>query len=260
MISRFDPDFNAEIRRVVSNFNRKRNRGIKRGYKYLPNKVYVSDIKEQFQTPGEIERYLKQLEAFNVMGDSAYQEVTTLGGAKTSLYQMNFIRDNLEETKEFYDRQIAEARRIFEADQYSMGKREYLFNLEEKRKDLELDINTLTPSQFKSFERYTNAMLDENRSKINAYRGFLSVVEQTMKLTGIPRETRNKFFDKMSNLSPSEFVKMYRDSGLVGRVYELIVSPKEGPAFVNTSDEDAELLINELIENFDNIKEEALKK
>ena len=141
-----------------------------------------------------------------------------------------------------------------------MGKREYLFNLEEKRKDLELDINTLTPSQFKSFERYTTAMLDENRSKINAYRGFLSVVEQTMKLTGIPRETRNKFFDKMSNLTPAEFVKMYRDSGLVGRVYELIVSPKEGPAFVNTSDEDAELLINELIENFDNIKEEALKK
>lgn len=259
MINRFDPDFNAEIRRVVYNFNRKRNRGIKKGYKYLPNKVYVSDIKEQFQTKGEIEKYLAQLEKFNVMGSTAYQEVRTLGGAKTSQYNYNFIQDNLQATRDFYDRQIAEAKRIFEKDQYSMGKRDYLFNLEEKRKELDLNIVELTQSQFNAFTHYTNAMLNEHRSKVNAYRGFLSVVENVMKMTGIDIKERNKFFEKMSDLTPAQFIKMYRDSHLIARIYELIDSPKSGEMYINTDDEDAAELINTLIEDFDQIKEEALK-
>lgn len=259
MRNKFDPDLNREIRRVVANFNRKRNRGIKRGFKYLPKKVYVSDIKEQFETRGEVENYLNQLQQFNVMRDSAYQVVETAGGAKASLYQMNYIRDNLEATRDFYDRQIAEARRLFDKDQYSMGRRDYLFNLETKRKELDLDITQLTQSQFNAFEKYTNNMLNEHRSKLNSYRSFLSVVEEVMKMTGVEMEQRNKFFEKMSNLTPAEFIKMYRDSDLIERVYELLVSPKVGQHFINTSDEDAENLINILINDFDTIKEEALK-
>lgn len=259
MINIFDPDFNAEIRRVVYNFNRKRNRGIKRGFKYLPDKLYVRDIKEQFRTKGEIEKYLHQIEQFNLMGSSAYEEVITEGGAKTSRYNLNFIRDNLQATRDFYDREIAEARRLFEADQYSMGRRDYLFNLETKRKELDLDINELTQSQLNAFEKYTNNMLNEHKSKLNAYRGFLGVVEEVMKMTGVDMKQRNKFFEKMSNLTPAQFVKMYRDSDVVERVYELLVSPKTGQHFINTSDEDAENLINNLINNFDTIKEEALK-
>lgn len=258
MINRFDPDFNAEIRRVVYNFNRKRNRGIKQGYKFLPRKVYVSDIKEQFKTQGEVERYLKQLESFNVMGNTAYEEVTTSGGAKTSLYQMNFIKDNLSLTKDFYDRQYAEAKRLFEADPYSMAKRDYLFNLESKRKELDLDITTLSPSQFRSFEKYTNEMLNENRSKLVSYRGFLSEVEKIMKITGIDKETRQKFFEKMSNLTPAEFVKMYRANDIINRIYDILPSPENGPGKLNTSDEDAKGLIENLVNNFGQIKSEAL--
>lgn len=259
MINKFDPELNREIRRVVANFNRKRNRGIKRGFKYVPNKVYVSDIKEQFETKGEVEKYLNQLEQFNVMKDTAYQEVETAGGAKTSLYQMNYIRDNLNATKDFYDRQIAEARRIFESDQYSMGKRDYLFNLETKRKELDLELTQLTQSQFNAFEKYTNTMMNEHRSKINAYRGFLNVVENVMKMTGVDMKDRNRFFEKMANLTPAQFIKMYRDSDTIARIYELIDSPKNGEMYINTDDEDAKAMIENLLDNFDSIKEEALK-
>lgn len=259
MLTKFDPDFNAEIRRIVNNFNRKRNRGIKRGFKFLPRKVYVSDIKEQFQTKGEIEKYLKQLENFNIMKDSAFSEIVTEGGAKTSLYNMNFVRDNLTQTKDFYDRQIEEAKRLFENDRFSIAKREYLFNLEEKRKELELNINQLTQSQFNAFEKYTNQMLNENRSKLIAYKGFLSVIDETMKITGVDKQTRNKLFEKLSTLSPAEFVKMYRNNDLINRIYDIIPSPPIGPNVMTTGDDDAKALINELLVNFDIIKEESMK-
>lgn len=258
MPNRFDADFNAEIRRVVFNFNRKRNRGIKKGYKFIPKKVSARDIKESFNSVGEIENYLKQLEKFNYMGNSAYQEVVTAGGAKTSHYNYEFVRDNLDATKAFYDKQIDEARRIYDADQFSMAKKDYLFNLEEKRKELELNINDLTQSQFHAFEKATTRMMDENRLKINGYRGFLDVVEQVMKNTGMSKDKRKEFFDKMSTLTPAQFTKMYRNNDLITRIYEIIPSPEKNGS-MNTTDEDAEGLIDDFLRDFEQIKEEAEK-
>jgi len=258
MINKFDPDLNREIRRVVANFNRKRNRGIRNGYKYIPRKVYVKDVKESFDTPGEIERYLNELEKFNTMGNTAYQEVTTSGGAKTSLYNYNYVKDNLQRTKEYLDRQLDEARRIYDVDQFSMAKRDYLFNLEERRKDLDLDINTLSQTQFRRFEKETNRMMDENRIKINGYRGFLDVVEKVMKTTNMNKELRKEFFDKMSTLTPAQFTKMYRSNDLVGRIYEIIPSPpRPGEDSLTTSDEDAQTLITNFLRDFDKIKAET---
>lgn len=258
MINRFDPDFNAEIRRVVYNFNRKRNRGIKRGFKYTPRKQYVRDIKEQFSTRGEIENYLNQLEQFNVMGESAFDVVKTEGGASTSRYNYNFVKDNLEATKAFYDKQIEEARRIYDIDQFSMAKRDYLFNLEEKRKELELNISELTQSQFNAFERATNRMMDENRMKINGYRGFLDIVDKVMRNTGVDKSVRKEFFDKMSTLSPAQFTKMYRNNDLINRIYEIVPSPEKDGA-MNTTDEDARNLINDFLQDFEEIKDAAEK-
>ena len=91
MTTRFDPDLNEEIRRVVKNFNAKRNRAYKRGFSYLPDRAYVSKIKQSFDTKKDIEKYLKNLEMFNVMGDSAFDVVETAMGGRISRYNLMFI-------------------------------------------------------------------------------------------------------------------------------------------------------------------------
>lgn len=254
-----DEALNNEIRRIVKNFNQKRNRAIKRGFSYVPDQVYVSDIKKNYTNAKEIRKYLKELEKFNTLRDSALELVETMGGGRTSRYKMMIIKDNLKETKDFFDRQIAEAKELFYENQFSIARRDYLFNLEEKRKDLELDINTLNQSQLNSFERYTNQYLNENKSKINAYKGFLSELEDIMKMSGVSNEKRRQLYDKMADLTPAQFIKMYRKSDLINRIYDLVISPAHGEKKLITDDEDARNLVDLFIETFDDLKASVVK-
>ena len=251
MASKFDPDFNAEIRRVVKNFNQKRNRAYRRGFSYLPNKAYVSNIKASFDTKSEIKKYLKELEKFNSMGDSALDIITTNNGGRISRYNLMFIKDNLKNTKAFFDRQIAEAEELFYEDQYSIARRDYLFNLQAKRKYLDLEIMQLNQSGLKTFDRYTKQALSYNKSNITAYKGFLGGVEDVMRRLGYDEKYISTFYEKMANISPAQFIKMYRKSDLIARIYEMIPSPEHGRDKINTDDDTAKEYINQFVKEFD---------
>lgn len=257
MANRFDPDFNSEIRRIVKNFNQKRNRAIKRGFSYLPNKAYVSDIKANFSTKAEIRKYLKELERFNKMGNSALDIITTDNGGRTSRYNLMFIKSNLKDTKAFFDRQIKEAEELFYEDQYSIARRDYLFNLQAKRKYLDMEIMQLDQSGLRTFDRYTKQALSYNKSNITAYKGFLSGVEDVMRRLGFDEKTISQFYEKMGNISPAQFIKMYRKSDLIARIYEMIPSPEHGRNTINTDDETAKKYINNFMKEFEKMVEDA---
>ena len=258
MTTRFDPEFNEEIRRVVKNFNQKRLRAYKRGFSYLPDRAYVSKIKQNFDTKKEIQKYLKDLEKFNTMGDSAFDVVETAMGGRISKYNLMFIKDNLKDTKDFFDRQIEEAKELFYEDQYSMARRDYLFNLQAKRQYLEQDIMNLTQSGIRTFEKYTKQALNNNRNMLSSYKGFLSVVENVMQMVGYDEKGISDFFGKMANLTPAQFIKMYRSNDLIARIYELIISPKAGKARLNLDEDEARGLVDTMLKNFDKMKAEAL--
>lgn len=254
----YSKDFNAEIRRIVYNYNRKRNRAIKRGMSYVPDKQYVSELKFRYSNKSDLVRELKLLEKFNMMGQSAFEVEETLGGGKTSRYQLEYLKENLKQTKAFYDRQIQEAKELFEEEPYSMARKDYLFNLQAKRDYLDLDIDYLDDSGIKTFQKYTRQAQSYNIKQMAGYRGFLSVVDTVMKNTGYSTQTRDAFFAKLMDLSPAQFVKMYRNSDLINRVYELVPSPPHEASQMNTDEEDARNILDELLNNFDQIKTEAL--
>lgn len=256
---RFDPDFNAEIRRIVKNFNQKRNRAYRRGFSYLPNKAYVSEIKTNFDTRADIRKYLRELEKFNKMGDAAFDVITTDNGGRISRYNLRFIKDNLKDTKAFFDRQIKEAEQLFYEDQYSIARRDYLFNLQQKRKYLDLDIMNLDQSGIRSFDRYTKQALNYSKSNVTAYKGFLSGVEEVMRNLGYDEKTISLMYDKVSNLSPAQFVKMYRQSDLVARIYEMLPSPEHGKDKINTDDDTAKKYINKFINEFEEMVRKSTK-
>lgn len=257
MANRFDPDFNSEIRRIVKNFNQKRNRAIKRGFSYLPNKAYVSDIKANFSTKAEIRKYLKELEKFNKMGNSALDIITTDNGGRTSRYNLMFIKSNLKDTKAFFDRQIKEAEELFYEDQYSIARRDYLFNLQAKRKYLDMEIMQLDQSGLRTFDRYTKQALSYNKSNITAYKGFLSGVEDVMRRLGFDEKAISQFYGKMGNITPAQFIKMYRKSDLIARIYEMLPSPEHGRNTINTDDETAKKYIDNFMKEFEKMVEDA---
>ena len=254
MAIKFDKAYNAEIRRVVRNFNQKRNRAIKRGYKYLPPKMTVSELKSRYTSRSQLNRDLNALKRFNREGDKALKVVETSGGAKAIKWEYDYLKRNLQYAKEFYDREIEDAARL--DTPMMVAKSEYINNLKSKRDYLNLELTELSQSQFRTFRNTINEYLYANERNMNGYRNWMNEVELIMRNLGYDNKTINKFFEGFNELSPRQFLTMYRQSQLVSRIYELYIPTKDHSFKLSTTEEDAKDLINTFMIE----KDEMIKK
>lgn len=254
MAIKFDKAYNAEIRRVVRNFNQKRNRAIKRGYKYLPPKMTVSELKSRYTSRSQLNRDLNALKRFNREGDKALKVVETSGGAKAIKWEYDYLKKNLQYAKEFYDREIEDAARL--DTNMRVAKAEYLNNLKSKRDYLNLELAELSQSQFRTFRNTINEYLYANERNMKGYRNWMNEVELIMRNLGYDNKTINKFFEGFNELTPRQFLTMYRQSQLVSRIYELYIPTKDHSFKLSTTEEDAKDLINTFMVE----KDEMIKK
>lgn len=257
MAKKFEPVFESEIRRIVKNFNQKRSRAIDRGFSNVPEKQYVSRIKKNFNKRSDVASYLKGLQRFNDMGDKAFNTVETKAGGKISEYNYQMMKKNLKHARAFYREQIDEAEKLFDLDPYSIGRKDYLLNLEEKSKYLEQDILDLSQSGLSTFNKYIEQSMTSGIRQVGAYRGFLSGIDDIMSRLGYSKQEINSLYEKMADLTPAQFVKMYRQNDIIGRLYDLIPSPEHGKEAINLSDDRAKELIDSFLSRFDNMVEEA---
>lgn len=254
MAIKFDKAYNAEIRRVVRNFNQKRNRAIKRGYKYLPPKMTVSELKSRYTSRSQLNRDLNALKRFNREGDKALKVVETSGGAKAIKWEYDYLKRNLKYAKEFYDREIEDAARL--DTPMMVAKSEYINNLKSKRDYLNLELTELSQSQFRTFRNTINEYLYANERNMSGYRNWMNEVELIMRNLGYDNKTINKFFEGFNELSPRQFLTMYRQSQLVSRIYELYIPTRDHSFRLSTTEEDAKDLINTFMVE----KDEMIKK
>lgn len=254
MAIKFDKAYNAEIRRVVRNFNQKRNRAIKRGYRYLPPKMTVSELKSRYTSRSQLNRDLNALKRFNREGDKALKVVETSGGAKAIKWEYDYLKRNLQYAKEFYDREIEDAARL--DTPMMVAKSEYINNLKSKRDYLNLELTELSQSQFRTFRNTINEYLYANERNMNGYRNWMNEVELIMRNLGYDNKTINKFFEGFNELTPRQFLTMYRQSQLVSRIYELYIPTKDHSFKLSTTEEDAKDLINTFMVE----KDEMIKK
>lgn len=254
MAIKFDKAYNAEIRRVVHNFNQKRNRAIKRGYRYLPPKMTVSELKSRYTSRSQLNRDLNALKRFNREGDKALKVVETSGGAKAIKWEYDYLKRNLKYAKEFYDREIEDAARL--DTPMMVAKSEYINNLKSKRDYLNLELTELSQSQFRTFRNTINEYLYANERNMSGYRNWMNEVELIMRNLGYDNKTINKFFEGFNELTPRQFLTMYRQSQLVSRIYELYIPTKDHSFKLSTTEEDAKDLINTFMVE----KDEMIKK
>ena len=254
MAIKFDPAYNAEIRRVVKNFNQKRNRAIKRGYHYLPPTLTVSELKSRYTSRKQLNRDLNLIKKFNAKGDDALKVVETSGGAKAIKWEYEYLKKNLKYAKEFYDREISDAARL--DTPMMVAKSEYINNLKSKRDYLNLELAELSQSQFRTFRNTISEYLYANERNLSGYRNWMNEVELIMRNLGYDNKTINKFFEGFNELTPRQFLNMYRQSALVSRIYELYIPTKDHSFKLSTTEEDAKDLINTFMVE----KDEMIKK
>lgn len=254
MAIRYTPELNREIRRVVHNFNQKRNRAIKRGYTHLPDPLTVSELKSRYESKTLLKRDLGLISKFNTDKDAALKTVETSGGAKAIKWEYEYLKKNLQYAKKFYDREIRDASAL--ETPMAVAKSEYLNNLKAKREYLEMELSELNQSQFNTYRATINEYLEANQRYKTGYRSWMNEIEVIMRNLGYDNKTINKFFEGFDELTPRQFLTMYRQNSLVSRIYELYIPTKEGDFKLSTTEDDAKDLINTFMIE----KDEMIKK
>ena len=255
MAIRYNDDYNKMIRRVVSNFNRRRKTAIRAGRKNLPDKVYVSELKRRYDTREDLNRELKLLGEFR---KSTLSEVETSGGVKAVEWDLEHIKANLKKAQEHYNKEveIMSAR----APRYP-GERQRLDTALKNQSILQYDIDNLSQEQFKSLRGAINGYIKARNVMGSGYRGFLSEVDDVMSTVGIDEKTKNQFFKKIGSLNQEQFFYMYERSDLIRRVYDLYVDKNEdGTIKMNANKEDAREIIDILLRETDMLVDEAKNK
>lgn len=246
MSIRYTKSYNREIQRIVKNFNEKRKRAIKRGFSYVPDKVYVSDLKKRYESRALLNKELRLLKNFNTKRDAALAIEETMGGGKINAWEFDYLKKNKEAAKRYFRRELEEAQ--IDESPTSVVQAEYINNLRAKINYLEMDVNLMNQTQLNTYRKTVEEYLDVGKRDISAYRGFMAEVEKIMKQMNYSDDQIAKFFQGFNELSPRQFVKLYRENSLIARIYELYLPSGKDGFRLSTSDEDARNLFDTLQE------------
>lgn len=222
-MSRYTPEFNAYARRVVKSFNQRVMRAEKRGLKNLPSLRSVRELKAMFATENDLKKELASLREFNENRDALEQKQL---GAETRLtkWEFNYIRDNLDDLKAYYDRELEKARARYTDQPFSMGIREDVLNLEQRRQYLDRNLLELSKSELATFRKYLSNWQGRNRRDINFYDRYFEGFDFVMRVSGIEKSKINYIRDRINSLTPQQFYELYKQHDVMGDLFDLIPS------------------------------------
>lgn len=249
MAIRFTPEYNARIRKIVGNYNRRVSRAKTEGKMYkseLPEKVTVSMLKQSYSRRADLEQELRNLESFK--RKSARQ---ASGRGALSQYDLDIIKSNRNAAIKHFEH-LADTIRAKAKSNYPLQK-DRLNAIERNLDILRKGPEAASDSELVAMERYIDKYRKSFERQATGYRGFLNEVDLVMNRVGIEKGRKQEFFDKLSKLNEQEFYDLYEKSDLVSKIYELADSPKytKGKLVLHESETAARELIDTLLEEAD---------
>lgn len=243
---------NERLRNEVRNYNKRLTRLEQAGVKNLPSHQKVSEIKSRYTNVNDLVDEIERLSRFN-------RSLTTKSNinpeTKASEWQIDYIKTNQKSAKEFYEK---EYERVNKRVTRFAGERTYLDTLSAKIKLLEKNTEALSPSELRSTIATINEFAENPTRLKSNYRGFLNEVDWVMDKLGYSSEERDAFFKKFNKLTPTQFLYAFDNNDIINRIYELYHKDYgETEARLTASEEDAEVLINILLEQADIIIKDA---
>lgn len=252
MAIRYNKQLNARLRREVDNYNKKRKRAIQRGFRQLPPAMKVSELKARYTVKSDLDRELNRLRRFNVT--NALERVETQGGIDSTSWELKYLKGNVRNARDYFER---EYKRVSKRVSKFPGEAERLNNIRAKIDILDIDLSYMNQEQFRSAKRAIFEYVEAPAKQKAGYRGFLSEVDLVMQRLGYSSDDINKVLNKFNKLSADQFLYAYDHFDIISRVYELADSPTYGGLKMNTTDEDAEDLVDTLMEQVDGIITDA---
>ena len=254
MAVRYTPQYNAELRRKVHNFNQTVTRAEKAGVpkNRLPRKIKMRELKASYTSRKELERALEQLQTFT---RKSTNDRINIGDYKTTQFNYDFVKTNKNLAKQYFQREFE---RVEKRVAKFPGERDYLNTISAKINTLGKDVRSLDDKEFKASINAINEFLGASSERKERYRGFLSEVEAVMDTLNVEEDRKNNFFKKFQQLTPTQFLYAYDNNDIIARVYELYFKRNDdGSVQLNTDVDSANEIIDSLFEQADLMIEDA---
>lgn len=253
MAIRFDAGYNANMRKIVANYNQRRKRMERAGIKNIPEPASVSELKGRYTVKSELNRELERLK--NLGRGDVLEKIETSGGVKAVKWQAQYLKNNVKNARNYFER---EYERVSKRPVKFPGERQYLDDIRAKINLLDRNINFMDQAEFRSAVSTVNEFAMSPTMRKAQYRGFLSEVDWVMEKIGYDDDERTKFFNKFHKLTPSQFLYMYDNNDIIARIYRLYHKDYgEEEARLTDSEANAEKLIDELMNQADVMIEDA---
>ena len=223
-MAKFTPEFNKEIYRTVRSFNQRVRRAEQRGLTNLPDLQSVAELKARYVTENDMKRELGFLRQMN-LNRKSLDTVTTLGGAKMTEWEFQYMKQNLKPLRRFYDVMIKVAQNRYGSYPYNTALKSELLNLEARRDYLNRDLNALTRSELLTFRRYMTKFKETSKRTGNYFDQYLGALGEIGKYNPDARAAVKRIRRKINNLSPAVFEEIYRRHDIVNDLFDIVVSP-----------------------------------
>lgn len=212
---RYDNNLNKRMNNIVRNFNKRQVRLEQSGYRNIPKKQYVSELKAVYTNRADLERELKWLESFS-KSDLGKRDIGD--NEKAIKWNYSYIKNNSKNALSYFEKEYA---RVEKRVGRFPGERTYLDTISAKIDLLKKGVKEMTASDIRSGVTIINEFTMSPTKRKDQYRGFLSELDWVMEQVGYSEETRERFFNKFKQLTPTQFLYAYDNNDIIAKIYSL---------------------------------------
>lgn len=246
MAIKFDDAYKNKINRIVQNYNRRVRRARTEGSiptRKLPELASSYALKKNYTSRAELDKELKNLEQFR------RKAVRRKYNTTLNEYENFLVHNNQQEALKFFEHRYERQKQNMNPD--SLHDKNLLGLYSDYIKFLKKDIDTVSDTEARTMYKGVNIYRNSKARQGGGYRGFLSEVEWVMDKLDYDEKVKNEFFNKLKKLTPDEFYDVYVDNAIIKKVYRLAESDSAHRMKLMDTEESAEDIIKELVDNVD---------
>lgn len=247
MAIRYDAEFSQDIKRVVSNFNRKVARLEKKGKELIPERVSVKELKANYDKRYELKRKLRELQRFSQRG--VEEVIKTEGGVKTTKYALENLRRDIRRAQY---RLTLERKKLQQYITPNMITRRGPLNLVESRKILlSKDIYKLSRRELESIRANITRVLDSDRRAEKFQANLMQIIYREASFGGVADSTLENIEKVFTKFTPEQFMRFYQTMPYVQALLDYY--PNDGKEISQTRMKD---IIEAVEQQLPNIQQE----
>jgi len=254
MAVRYTPEYSAEIRRRIYNFNQTRRRAEESGVPQsrLPRPVKVSEFKKIYKNKRDLERALNHLDKFS---RKSTRDIIHLDDIIMTRWDYEYFKLNRKLAEQYFQNEYD---RVEARTSIYPGERDYINTISAKLNVLKNDINELNGREILAGLRAVQEFVASPSLRKTQYRNYMRAVEEVMDTVGIDEASKKAFFKKLEQLTPTQFLYLNDHNPIISRVCELYFDKNDyGEVMLNIDVDSAENIIENLLEDIDLMIEEA---